>query len=356
VCSTFDSSPRVGSIGRALEIGQRVFAPEFVPIVVGQPRLGRYCAFGNLFARSGADSEVFRLDRHPTMRQHPSTPMDESDLRLHLSRQTSRTVALFDSSDLECSPEVREQRLEEVLRSRPDAVLFDVMREADLCAIGTILDQQAPLFAIGSSAVEHALALHWQARGEVTGVPAYAAPSTRGTGQEVRAVSGPLIVVSGSCSPVTARQIAFAREHGFMDVPLQIGEEEHVISMSHAALTAGQSVVIHTCLGPEDPRHAAASGADSAQTFGTALGRILATLLRQSGVRRAVVVGGDTSGYVVRALGIHALEMAAPTAPGAPVCRAYASDALDGVQLILKGGQVGRDAFFVDSRGKMEDQ
>jgi ribulose-bisphosphate carboxylase large chain len=78
--------------------------------------------------------------------------------------------------------------------------------------------------------------------------------------------------------------------------------------------------------------------------------------LAERGVRRVVVAGGDTSGYVVRALGIQALEMAAPTTPGAPVCRAYAADALDGVQLILKGGQVGRDAFFVDARERVEHQ
>src|SRR4051794_13194554 len=75
VCSTFDSSPEVGSIGRALDIGQRVFASRFVPMVVGVPALGRYCLFGNLFATAGA--ATFRLDRHPTMRRHPVTPMDE---------------------------------------------------------------------------------------------------------------------------------------------------------------------------------------------------------------------------------------------------------------------------------------
>src|ERR1017187_8361616 len=50
VCSTFDSSPTIGSIGRAIEIGREVFAPPFVPIVVGAPHLRRYVAFGHLFA------------------------------------------------------------------------------------------------------------------------------------------------------------------------------------------------------------------------------------------------------------------------------------------------------------------
>src|SRR5262245_49980321 len=79
VCSTFDSSPQIGSIGRAIELGRPVFKSKIIPLVVGAPPLGRYCVFGHLFARSGLDSQLFRLDRHPTMSRHPITPMRESD-------------------------------------------------------------------------------------------------------------------------------------------------------------------------------------------------------------------------------------------------------------------------------------
>ncbi len=58
-CSTFDSSPTHGSIGKAMELGRNVFAPEFIPIVVGAPHLGRYVIFGNLFAT--AKGKVYRI-------------------------------------------------------------------------------------------------------------------------------------------------------------------------------------------------------------------------------------------------------------------------------------------------------
>src|SRR5687768_17422477 len=101
VCSTFDSSPEVGSIGHVIDLGQRIFHSRTVPLVVGAPVLGRYCVFGNLFARSGLDTEPYRLDRHPTMQRHPITPMAESDLRAHLGKQTRRTIELFDVLKLE---------------------------------------------------------------------------------------------------------------------------------------------------------------------------------------------------------------------------------------------------------------
>mgnify|MGYP001100477503 CR=1 FL=1 len=58
VCSTFDSSPKVGSIGKAIEIGKAVFRQSVVPVVVGAPQLKRYTAFGQLFA--AYQGQVFR--------------------------------------------------------------------------------------------------------------------------------------------------------------------------------------------------------------------------------------------------------------------------------------------------------
>ena len=75
VCSTFDSSPTIGSIGRVMDLARQAFGDGVIPIVAGTPALGRYCVFGNLFARSGTDGQVHRLDRHPIMGMHPVTPM-----------------------------------------------------------------------------------------------------------------------------------------------------------------------------------------------------------------------------------------------------------------------------------------
>ena len=96
VCSTFDSSPQIGSIGRVIDLASEIFDSPFVPLLVAAPSLGRYCVFGNLFAQLGQEGEAFRLDRHPSMSRHPVTPADESDLRLHLARQTAKKTGLFD--------------------------------------------------------------------------------------------------------------------------------------------------------------------------------------------------------------------------------------------------------------------
>ncbi|MFN3649309.1 MAG: four-carbon acid sugar kinase family protein [Armatimonadota bacterium] len=355
-CSTFDSSPWIGSIGRALELGQDVLGSPWVPMVVGAPVLGRYCAFGNLFARSGWESEVYRLDRHPTMRYHPTTPMDESDLRLVLARQTDRRVALFDLPALQQGAAHREARLQAVLGEGPSGVLFDTVSDADLKAIGELVWEEArerPLYAVGSSGVEYALTAHWRARGRLPEPPKLA----------VEAVEQ-LVVVSGSCSPVTARQIACALEHGFEEVPLSgerlvdpaeaEAERARAVARAVEAARRGRSVILHTSRGPDDPRVAATlqrlegESGRTAAILGDALGRILAEVLRATGLRRAATTGGDSSSYIARALGAQALEMAAPCAPGSPLCRVTApGEPYDGCEIVFKGGQVGTSDFFL---------
>ena len=158
-CSTFDSAPQIGSIGRAIDIGQRICGSPIVPLVVGAPALRRYSVFGNLFAT--VDGATHRLDRHPTMAHHPVTPMTEADLRRHLARQTGKTIALVDILDLAAADV--DARVAAALAARPDVVVCDVLDEASLAEVGRQIWRHAaaPQFIADSSGVEYALVAHW---------------------------------------------------------------------------------------------------------------------------------------------------------------------------------------------------
>ena len=98
--------------------------------------------------------------------------------------------------------------------------------------------------------------------------------------------------------------------------------------------------MIYTALG--SPGQAAAG-----EALGARLGSVLKEVFLRSGVRRAVIAGGDTSSHAVAGLGLYALTWAGRLETGAPLCRTHADDeALDGRELVLKGGQVGSDGFF----------
>jgi uncharacterized protein YgbK (DUF1537 family) len=339
VCSTFDSSPEIGSIGCALEIGQEIFGNPYVPVVLGVPVLGRYVLFGNLFARAG--TAIYRIDRHPTMKCHPVTPMTESDLRLHLARQTGRKIGLVDI--LAVSSGGAEQQLEALVREGAQVVIFDGLDEASLEEIGRIVWTRRPrpqTFVVGSSGLDYALIAHWRATGGLPPKPEFPDP-------------GPverLVVVSGSCSPVTERQVRWAMANGFTGVRVEPGRAvEGARAEALAALAAGRSVVLYTALGPQDRRDGVLG-----EQLGEQLGKALRELLELSGVRRAVVAGGDTASHAGQRLGVYALSMLRPLDPGTPLCRGYSDEArLDGLELAFKGGQVGAEDFFgVVRRGK----
>jgi uncharacterized protein YgbK (DUF1537 family) len=80
---------------------RRVAPNPLVAIVGGQPNLGRYCVFANLFAAVSSGGSVVRIDRHPTMRAHPVTPMHEADLRVHLAAQGLARVVSIDTTTYE---------------------------------------------------------------------------------------------------------------------------------------------------------------------------------------------------------------------------------------------------------------
>ena len=364
VCSTFDSAPEVGSIGHVADMVRRALtAGDTMSVLAGAPPLRRYTIFGNHFAAAGDD--VFRLDRHPTMSRHPVTPMHEADLRVHLSRQTQASIGLMSLPELAGDEGSVDARHVRTLESKPDLLLYDCADDQNLRTVGRLIWQQAQRaqhFAIGSSGVEYALAAHWRASGVI--------PAARATFKPVAPVSQ-LIVVSGSASPMTAAQIHWASEHGFDCIrapteelcrPQGTDTVRVLAERAYSSLSAGKSVVIYTAAGPDDPsiratRATLATGGggtsgNTAKSLGSALGRIARDLLTRTGLRRVVVAGGDTSSYATQELGLYGLEMLAELTPGAPLCRGYSEDPkFDGLEIALKGGQMGKADYFGMARG-----
>lgn len=365
VCSTFDSSPTMGSIGHVMDLAAKIFPSRFIPLLVAAPALGRYTIFGQHFARYGIGSSgaIHRLDQHPSISKHPITPMTEADLRKHLARQTNKKIALFNLLQLELPGKNSRTTLRKILAEKPDVVLFDALTTEHLTRIGGLMDAFAsvkrPLFSVGSSGIEAALARFLNVGDDVR-----SRPNKKSAARLV--TSSPTILVgSGSCSPVTSGQIAWALKHNFAEVALDAAalagaknsanEIKRAADVAAAWLNAGRSVIVHTTKNGSDKRIASKLQGDTANIFGTALGKILRGALMQSQVGRVCLAGGDTSSFAARALGIKAIEMIATLTPGAPLCRAFAPGSpADKIEVVFKGGQVGAENYFeIVKRGKI---
>ncbi|ASY60359.1 four-carbon acid sugar kinase family protein [Sinorhizobium sp. CCBAU 05631] len=348
VCSTFDSSPAVGNIGKAIEIGREIFGKAPVPLVLGAPEIRRYTSFGNLFA--AFRGETYRIDRHPVMSRHPVTPMDEADIRLHLSRQTSLKTGLVDIAQLASSN--ADAAADFAFAEGNDIVLLDVAGAESQAAVGRQLWRKrcaGGQFACGSSGVEYALVREWQRLGLIGEAPVFTAP-------------GPvdrIAVVSGSVSPTTERQIRHALQNGFDGIgvdPLVLAAAdsgaalEEAIARGLRVLQEGRSVIFYTALGPSSDRGNAIGLEDgSRHRIGERLGLLLKELVKRAGLRRAVIAGGDTSSHALGQLSVDALtlRLPLPQSPGSPLCTAHSGDlSIDDIEVALKGGQVGLDDYF----------
>jgi len=354
ICSTFDSSVKTGNIGHAVELALRSFPSAFIPLVVGAPFLNRFVAFGNLFAR--VNNTTYRLDRHPTMSRHPVTPMTESDLGAHLSKQTSRSIRLMDKFALEGAYGDPGRYLGRLTEKSGNFVSFDTIDNSHLKTIGRLLVEAAPALLVGSSGVELALALYLQHLKKIKKVEQSATPGSR---QD-------LVVMAGSAAPGTAEQVVHMESLGHKTIRINTlnlvnetkrgPEIDLLIKSALQSLERRQVPVLYSAMGPDDPaiaktnQYLADNGFDQKNTgkiIAGAQGDLLKEILNRTGKLRVVVAGGDTAGYVSRTLGIYALEILCPIAPGAPLCVAHSKDTrFDGLEIALKGGQNGNKKYF----------
>ncbi|MDH1176741.1 four-carbon acid sugar kinase family protein [Achromobacter mucicolens] len=358
-CSTFDSAPHVGSIGVAVRELRRHFANPIVPIVGGQPSIGRYCSFGNLFARAGSAPEVHRIDRHPVMSVHPVTPMHEADLRLHLEAQglagirsvphTAYPSALEPGARTSAAQAAAAHSaalaawIDQIIGSTDGPLLLDLIDESQLPVIGRLIQRaasRAPLLAVGPSSVQQALA-----RARPAGHSG-AAPAT-----PLSPASGPVLVVAGSLSPVTARQIAACETYTrqALQVERLLADDDYAaqqVALAAATLAQGRNVLVHT------DKPAGAVNADQTTATARATARLVADIVRASAqaghrLNRIGIAGGDTSSQATLALGLWGLAFRCVLAPGVTVSVARSDDPVtDGVELMLKGGQMGGDRLF----------
>ena len=347
-CSTFDSSPSIGSLGEAIQLMRRVWPQSFVPVFSATPEFGRYTLFGHHYARAGSD--VYRLDSHPV------TPMHESDLAKILADQGFKSTRLIDLRLLD--EHEKNPNALSTLIANEDSAVFDGYTQQQVVTGAASLWQLArsrTICAMAAQGLAHALGTHLREQNQI------AAPQPTHTLAPVDR----LLVLSGSCSALSAAQIDWAIAAGFQEIRITpeqlIGTDQHTLKSLEDqmldALSAGKSMVIYTAKGPDDNHLAAAldklpanvsAPAFIANRIGLLYSRLAHTALARAGLTRLVVAGGDSSSFTMRQLGARALEIkASHFKQNAHVCTLISDDPLiNGKEVLLKGGQVGADDLY----------
>ena len=334
-CSTFDSTPEgnIGPVGeaiaKALGVSGVVACPAF-------PATGRTVFQGHLFVGD-------RLLSESSLRNHPLNPMTDADLRRWLRLQTSELVGLVPHAVVRKGPKDIAQALADCAARGEWLVIVDAVSEDDLMAIGEAV-ASAPLITGGSG-----IALGLPRNFERSGL-------LRGAKEKGAGVSGPAAILSGSCSARTLEQVARHRAgHPAMEVrpgELMDGKVKVDDAVEFIRRSAGKIPLVFSSAGPDEV--AQAQRERGREQVAHAVERFFADVAARvvdQGVRRLVVAGGETSGAVVSALGLAALEIGPEIDPGVPVLYVPGRERL---ALALKSGNFGAVEFFEKALSLME--
>ena len=321
-CSTFDST-RTGNIGPVAEALAVALGARGVVVCPAFPATGRTVYQGHLFVGD-------RLLNETGMAAHPLTPMTDPDIRRWLGYQTAAPPGHVGLAT------VREGRAAiRAALATSDALLVvvDATSEADLYAIGAAV-AGAPLVT-GASGI-------------ALGLPANLGVGSGASGRAAVFGRGPALLLAGSCSTATQAQVAtYAADHPAFGIDIdRLLDGGPVLDEALAFAAAHDAPLIHSTAAPD--RIAAAQarhGHDRSAHAVEALFGALACAGIARGVRRLVVAGGETSGAVIGALALQALDVGAEIDPGVPKLGARLGDG-SSLALALKSGNFGAPDFL----------
>ncbi|MES2113680.1 MAG: 3-oxo-tetronate kinase [Pseudomonadota bacterium] len=339
-CSTFDSTP-AGNIGpvtdalmQALDTGFTIACPAF-------PANGRTIYKGNLFV-----GDV--LLNESGMRDHPLTPMTDANLVRVLQRQAGGKVGLASMDAVGQGAAAIVARFAALREQGCRYAVVDALSNQDLMEIGAACDGM-PLLT-GGSGLALGLPDNFRRHGLLA---QHAAPAA------LPASAGARAVIAGSCSVATQLQVERMRAQApsFRIDPLRLAAGADLVreALDWAAAHVGDSpLLVYATSTPETVRtvQAQLGVARAGALVEEALAAIAAGLV-DLGVGRMIVAGGETSGAVVKALGVHGLRIGPEIAPGVPWTMALRERGAPPLALALKSGNFGGPDFFLDAWEKL---
>ncbi|MFI6426803.1 3-oxo-tetronate kinase [Promicromonospora sp. NPDC050880] len=318
-CSTFDSTDE-GNIGPVLDAVSDAVGAGRAVVVPALPANGRTVYQGHLFV--GPD-----LLENSSMRHHPLTPMTRSRVADLLRPQTAHDVAEVPLATVhEGAGAVRDS----LDAAEARYVVVDAVSDDDLVTIGAATADDR-LVSGGS--------------GLALGIAGPGLPDQRWSPPR----TGRGVVLCGSVSTATLGQVADAARTQpvrTVDLTAAVADEQataaDLVDWVERQDAASYPVV---CAAREraDVRPEV-DGVAVAPVVERVLAEVARRLVERGTVTALVVAGGESSGAVVRALGVDALRIGPELAPG--VCWATGSAGDRTVALALKSGNFGGADLF----------
>ncbi|MFT4432957.1 3-oxo-tetronate kinase [Caballeronia sp. 15715] len=336
-CSTFDSTDK-GNIGPVADALLDALGEDFTIACPAFPENGRTIFRGNLFVGDVLLSES-------GMQNHPLTPMTDPNLVRVLQRQTKSKVGLIAYDVIAKGPQAVRDRIAVLRKEGVRMAIADAVSDADLYVLG---EACADLKLItGGSGIALGLPNNFRAANLLTEAD---------HASDLPKIEGKSVVLAGSASKATNEQVAEwrASKPSFRIDPLALSRGEPVVekAVEFAAKHGDETVLIYATSTPDEVKAVQKElGVDQAGHLVEQALASIASGLREMGVRKFVIAGGETSGAVVQALGVKSLRIGAQIDPGVPATQSIGEEPL---ALALKSGNFGTRDFFVKALNALD--
>ena len=341
-CSTFDSTAQ-GNIGPVTDALLDKLGEEQTIISPALPVNGRTVYQGHLFVMDQLLSES-------GMRCHPVTPMTDSNLLRVMEKQSRGNSGSVPYAVIEQGADAVRQRLQILKNEGKRYVVLDALNEQHLLTQGEALRDMK--LVTGGSGLAIGLARQWASEVSLN------KPAT----DAGKPHSGPAVVLSGSCSVMTNKQVKCYLQQApglAIDVARCLGSEAEQLAYIQE-LT--DWIIAHR--GSElAPLLYATSSPDTLaeiqQRFGAyassqAVEKLFADVarrLQECGFERFIIAGGETSSIVAQTLGIESFHIGPTISPGVPWVRSTNR----ALSLALKSGNFGDENFFARAQKEFHD-
>ena len=337
-CSTFDSTDK-GNIGPVSEALMNKLGGDLAVVCPAFPTNKRTIFQGHLFVGD------MLLSDSP-MKDHPLTPMRDSNLVNVMQRQTSMKTGLVANDSVDQGADAIKAAFDDAKSRGEKFVVVDAISDRHLMSIGEAIADHKLI--TGGSGIALGLPENYARQGLLKKSDAT---------KPMQAKAGRSLILSGSCSEATRGQVAKAVLAGMPALrvdalDLAAGKTSPEELVTFATEQEGDSpVLIYSSDTPDVVatvqeqlgREAAGSIVENA------LSETAQTLVKQ-GFTRIIVAGGETSGAVVNGLGVNAIEIGPEIDPGVPWTRSLDDD---GLVLALKSGNFGAEDFFMKAWDKL---
>ncbi|MDF2522102.1 MAG: type effector Hrp-dependent outer protein [Clostridia bacterium] len=326
-CSTFDST-KEGNIGPIVDSALEKYNIKYTILCPALPVNGRTVVNGHLFVNG--------VPLHEThMKDHPLTPMWDSDIAKLMEPQGKY-------SSLKINSEMLEKSKEEILKvieafgcdKEHFYVIPDYSEEKHADKIVEVFGDLQLL--TGGSGLMTQLSYRY--------TETMASKSEKLTSP----AAGRAIVLAGSCSKATLGQIEdFKSRHGkYIKIDpkaLMEGSQTKEELWSFVEAAGEDTVLVYSSDNPENVKEAQKAGSHIVSGLLEQTTAYLAKKASENGFDRIIVAGGETSGAVTKILGYDSYLVGESIAPGVPIMIPLKNRSL---RLVLKSGNFGQRDFF----------